>query len=380
MADPFTVGGVFSAISTTFKLAEFGLALKEVSAESQIFLDLIQRVRTDLDEANRERYEKAAILQIMPGKRDWIDKAIDDVKSSLTQIGLVIENARIDVAKGKKVTLYHRFKWVLDNKQKFVMREKALGTCHVSLLAAIQAMHSLTMSPPMLSHSLAERKAAPVQVSAFGSTTSLASMASNGTFSAPPEYDQVPVSYQAVNPDSQILKSPLRRRPKPMKVTSAPTKESLIPSYGHDPSLRHQHSDCSIQDSILEVRSLSDTSYLQLPNFNLPSTNLDLYTTDDTHPRTRPNSVPDLNIHHDDSISSIASEDAANQSFPYFDPTNFEFGGPYLPPKTPTDVNDAGAAQREKNESSSTRFDLQGRTLSNAQELRRRARARFEAR
>lgn len=378
MTDPITLsaGGVFSAIGTTFKLVEFCFALKEVSAEARSFLTLIQRVRTDLDEANRERHEKAAILQTMPDKRAWIDSAILDVKKSLNDIGVAIESARIDVEKGKSVTLYHRFTWVLDNKQKFIIRELTLSTCHASLLVAIQAMHTLTMSPPMLSPSIAEQKAALVRVSAFGSTTSLTSMASNVTFSAPPEYDCVPGSYQAVEPDSQILKSPLRRRPKTMKATSAPTKEALIAGHENDPSLRHQYSDSSIQDSKLEVRSLSNTSRLQLPNTNLPPTNPDLYPADDPHSPPRPNSAPDLNIHHDDSISIISSDDAANQSFPYFDPTNFELGGPFLPPKTPTEVNDA--AEAAPKESSDNRPNLEGRKLSNAQERRRRARARFE--
>ena len=372
MADPISAGAVFSSIGTTFKLAEFCLALKEVSAESRIFLTLIQRVRTDLDEANRERNEKAAILQTMPAKRAWIDSAILDVKKSLNEIGVVIENARIDVEKGKSVTLYHRFTWVLDNKQKFVIRERALSTCHASLLVAIQAMHTLTMSPPMLSPSLAEQRAALVRVSALGSTTSLAS---NVTFSSPPEYDYVSGSYQAMEPDSQILKSPLRRRPKSMKAASAPAKEALMAGYEHDPSLRHQHSASSIQDSVFEVRSSSNTSCPDLPNIDLPSTNPDLCSADDPHSPSWSNSVPNLNIHHDDSISSISSDGAANQSFSYFDHTNFELGGPFLPPKTPTEVNDAGAAQKE---SSDTRSDLEGRTLSNAQERRRRARNRFE--
>ncbi|KAL8786420.1 MAG: hypothetical protein Q9195_008219 [Heterodermia aff. obscurata] len=106
MADPVTLSTatIFSAITTTFKLAEFCLALKEVSSESRIFLSLIERVRKDLREALRERHEKAAILQAMPGKRAWIDDTITDIKQILNEIGLLIENARVDVDKGKSLS------------------------------------------------------------------------------------------------------------------------------------------------------------------------------------------------------------------------------------------------------------------------------------
>lgn len=252
MADPVTLSAatVFSAIATTFKLAEFCLALKEVSSESRIFITLIERVRKDLREALRERHEKSSILETMPGKRAWIDETITDVKKSLHEIGILIENARVDVDKGKSVTLKHRFEWVLSNHQKFVMREMALSTCHASLLGALSAMHTLVMNPGMLSPTYPQEKVSSLPLSPFASTTSLAS---NATLSPPPDYEPLSAADFADLHNPRMLKSPSRRRPKFAKAVSAPLNEHFAGSSPYQPSLRHQRSNSSIQESILDL-------------------------------------------------------------------------------------------------------------------------------
>lgn len=141
--------GLFSAINTTFKLAEFCLALKEVESENLVFLKLIARVRKDLDEAFRERREKETTLKsTRPGDIDWIDGVILDVQSALNDIGSFIERPRMDVQGGKSVTLKHRFEWVLMNHEKFVSRQLLLATCHQSLLAAINTMKRVPAPSP----------------------------------------------------------------------------------------------------------------------------------------------------------------------------------------------------------------------------------------
>lgn len=252
MADPITLSAatVFSAIATTFKLAEFCLALKEVSTESRIFITLIERVRKDLQEALRERHEKSSVLETMPGKKAWIDGTIIDVKRSLHEIGILIENARIDVDKGKSVTLKHRFEWVLSNHQKFVMRELSLSTCHASLLGALGAMHTMAMSPGMVSPTYPQEKASSLPMSAFASSTSLAS---NATLSPPPDYEPLSASDLADLHNPRMLKSPSRRRPKFAKAISAPLDESIGVNSVYQPSLRHQRSNSSIQESILDL-------------------------------------------------------------------------------------------------------------------------------
>ena len=395
--DPITLsaGAIFSAIGTTFKLAEFCLALKEVSAEFRIFLTLIQRVRKDLEEALRERHEKSATLRNMPGKKAWIDDTILDIKGVLNDIGLLVENARIDTEKGKSVTLYHRFEWVLDNKQKFVMREKALGTCHASLLSAIQTMHTLPITPAALSPPATEPWASSVPALAWGSTTSLSTTA---TLSPPFQYQYGNTSVSSLTAmEEPLLKSPSRRRPKATKTTSTPAPESHVAEspYEHNPGLRHHPSNSSIQESLLDFRSFSDTASPQPPSFESTATNnsTSLPPGDPTsqHARSHSNSVPDITYHHHDSISSISS-DGRKQSFPYFDPTAFELEAPAVPPKIPNDYEGISLLERRAQDPPSyfqeppaNGYGLNtgtlaegGRTLSNAQERRRRARARFE--
>lgn len=340
---------VFSAIGTTFKLAEFCLALKEVSTESGIFLTLIQRVRKDLNEALRERHEKSEILQTLPGKKAWIDEAIIDVKKSLNDIGLLIENARIDVDKGKNVTLVHRFEWVLSNHNKFVMREMALKTCHASLLGAISAMHTMGVGSGMLSPTLPCQTASWMPVSPSASSSTLVA---EDTFAAPSDYAPISASELAALHDPRMLKSPSRRRPKVSKSISTPANEP--PGVGLQPILRHQRSDLSIGESLFRVNGSSGTSiahgtylfsYLVEADMSVEQENrsraqtlgnspqlppLDFSTIDENlspptstkppHSRSHSYSVPNITFHHHDSVSSISS-DGGRPSFPYFDPS-----------------------------------------------------------
>jgi hypothetical protein len=148
MMDPFSLStGTFG---TALQLAEFCLSLKEVDSVSRVFVDLIDRVRKDLDEALRVRREVEAVLDsVAVGKKAWIDGAIRDIQAALHDIGVYIESARIDMCKGKPISLKNRFRWVLNNHQKFVTSEKGLATCHHSLLGAIATMHALSTDRPL---------------------------------------------------------------------------------------------------------------------------------------------------------------------------------------------------------------------------------------
>lgn len=180
MADPF------SAIGTAIKLAEFCLRFREVSSENRVFLNLIARVRKDVDEALRERHEKAEVLKIIPSKRSWIDGVILDAQQELNNIGRLVEDARVDEQQGKPVSLKHRFDWVLSNHQKFVTEERALATCHQSLLAAMTVMYNLT---------------APAEA-----TTSALSL-------SPPAYQASIGQTLDKLGDDNMLRSPFQRRP-----------------------------------------------------------------------------------------------------------------------------------------------------------------------
>ena len=187
-------GVPFSAISVVFKFVEFGFALKEVTTENRVFLDLLRRVRKDLEEAYRGKRENTAALERDPGKAEWIDGTIYDTNKALSDIGELIESARIRIEKGKSVTLKDRFIWVLQNRQKFITYDLRLRTCHQSLATAINDLHAFSMSR---------------------------------TWAIPPVRleKSVEVETKTMPPTYPLLKSPSMRRPKHtsgLSVTVAP--------------------------------------------------------------------------------------------------------------------------------------------------------------
>ncbi|KAF2816566.1 uncharacterized protein BDZ99DRAFT_471789 [Mytilinidion resinicola] len=138
---------IFTAISTIFGFVDFVTALKEVSDENRIFISLIERVRHDVDEAFRlRRCRKVADhFATFPQERNWIDGTIMDVQRSLNDLGLYVENARIDMDGRVEVKMKNKFEWVLRNQQKLITRQIALSTCHQSLMIAVQAMQGVEM-------------------------------------------------------------------------------------------------------------------------------------------------------------------------------------------------------------------------------------------
>ncbi|KAK5121384.1 hypothetical protein LTR85_005216 [Meristemomyces frigidus] len=139
--------GLSGYINTAIKFADFCLKLQAAPEETKVFCRLIQRVRSDRSEALRERTEKARILQDFPKKRKWIDDAIHDTTEALQTIGRLVEGARIDMARGKKVSLQHRFEWVMTKKEDFVTKQSLLATCHQSLSTVIVYMQNLQAVP-----------------------------------------------------------------------------------------------------------------------------------------------------------------------------------------------------------------------------------------
>jgi len=140
MADGFS-----GYINTAIKFAGFCLELKAASEETKVFCRLIQRVRSDRAEALRERSEKAKVLEDLPEKRKWIDETIKETTEALQTIGKLVEGARIDNARGRKVSLQHRFEWVLTKKEDFLTKQSLLATCHNSLSIAMMFMQNLQL-------------------------------------------------------------------------------------------------------------------------------------------------------------------------------------------------------------------------------------------
>ncbi|KAL8679937.1 MAG: hypothetical protein Q9224_006991, partial [Gallowayella concinna] len=220
MADPF------SAVGTTIKLAEFCLRFKEVSSENHVFLNLITRVKKDLDEALRERKEKATLLEATPGKRTWIDGAILDTRKELNSIGRLVEDARIDQQQGKPVTLKHRFNWVLTNHQKFVTEERALATFHKSLLAAISAMYNLTAPTESPSFSASPMLSPPAYHPSIDRT--LEDCQEDGILRSPFGRRPVPTSHQPIKSSSGIESSSTFSLPEIEPMVVEDWTESLL--------------------------------------------------------------------------------------------------------------------------------------------------------
>ncbi|KAF2497222.1 hypothetical protein BU16DRAFT_560531 [Lophium mytilinum] len=138
---------IFTAISTIFGFVDFVTALKEVSDDNRVFISLIERVRHDVDEAFRLRRCRrvADHFASFPRERNWIDGTIMDVQRALNDLGLYVENARIDMDGRVEVKMKNKFEWVLRNQQKLITRQIALSTCHQSLMIAVQAMQGVEM-------------------------------------------------------------------------------------------------------------------------------------------------------------------------------------------------------------------------------------------
>lgn len=130
-----------------FRFADICVKLHAAPEETKVFCRLIQRVRSDRAEALRERLERARVLEDLPKKRKWIDETIQDTTEALQTIGSLVEGARIDVARGKKVGYWHRLAWVVAKKDDFLAKQSLLATCHQSLSLVIMFLHSLQEGP-----------------------------------------------------------------------------------------------------------------------------------------------------------------------------------------------------------------------------------------
>ncbi|KAF2467945.1 uncharacterized protein BDR25DRAFT_60680 [Lindgomyces ingoldianus] len=141
------VSNIFSSISTVFNFVDFVAALNEVPSESEIFVNLIQRVRQDVSEALRLHACNTVsnYFETFPQKKIWIDSILLDIQRALNDIGVYVEDVRDGGDEGGAARMKHRFEWVLSHHQKLISREIALNTCHQSLMAAIQAMQAVEM-------------------------------------------------------------------------------------------------------------------------------------------------------------------------------------------------------------------------------------------
>lgn len=149
--DPFTAMGSvpFAGIASCFKLVEFGQHLSEVGPESQVFIRLIQIVRSDLQETERLSSVPAVRRRIerTPRKIEWIESALRNTKFALNEIGRWVEDARVDQQSRGSVQFQTRVRWVLQDHDKVVSRQAELAACHQQLSNVLSYLVPLEDDP-----------------------------------------------------------------------------------------------------------------------------------------------------------------------------------------------------------------------------------------
>ena len=136
------------------------MKLRDVPLENKVFLRLISRVGSDLDEAfrlmrNNVVQEHFAADQ---GKDEYVQKCIVDARTALASIGRFVETVRVDEERNGRIGMANRFEWVLRHQSKLQTRQLELATCHDSLLRAIGAMHVWEVNPLPPSYGRATRQ------------------------------------------------------------------------------------------------------------------------------------------------------------------------------------------------------------------------------
>lgn len=130
--------GAAAAIGGAYKLSEFlfhAKKLRDVGPSNAVYVRLIGRVRSDLDEVRRllTVREVHDSLEANKEKAKWVYGAMRDVRGALENIAPHTERVGGDLEAGKRVGLRHRVYWLMSEKEKLENREKELFVAHSSL-------------------------------------------------------------------------------------------------------------------------------------------------------------------------------------------------------------------------------------------------------
>lgn len=133
-----------TSLSIASGYADFVLASRKPSSESTNFATLIHQVREHVKEASRLYLSPTVknFLDAWPDKRSYIDIILNDVRSSLDDIGTYVNNVGNDV---EGISLRRRYEWVLGHHKKIATRQQALASCHQSLMTAIGIMQTVEL-------------------------------------------------------------------------------------------------------------------------------------------------------------------------------------------------------------------------------------------
>ncbi|PVH93401.1 hypothetical protein DM02DRAFT_619303 [Periconia macrospinosa] len=139
---------VFSSLPTVFDFADYTTTRGNVPGDTQIFINLIQRVRHDVAEVSR-LYETRAVteyLKAWPDKKLGIDTILLDIQRALNEIGTMMEAVRIAGDDGGPASLRRKFEWVISHQKQFLRKQQHLASCHQSLTGTLQVFYTTDRS------------------------------------------------------------------------------------------------------------------------------------------------------------------------------------------------------------------------------------------
>ncbi|KAH7064079.1 hypothetical protein BKA63DRAFT_428239 [Paraphoma chrysanthemicola] len=143
-----TLGAAATAIGGAYKLGEFmykAKRVRDVGPANAVYVRIIGRVRTDLDEVRRllSVREVHDALEANPEKSRWVYGAMRDVRGALENITPHTERVAGDIDAGRRVGVRHRLYWLLSEKEKLENREKELQIAHTSLSEVLSFLTAL---------------------------------------------------------------------------------------------------------------------------------------------------------------------------------------------------------------------------------------------
>lgn len=144
----FAFGSAAAALGGVYKLSEFmyrAKRLRDVGPSNAVYVRIIGRVRSDLDEVRRllSVREVHDALESNPEKSKWVYGCMRDVRGALENITPHTERVGGDIAEGRRVGVRHRVYWLLSEKEKLENREKELAVAHASLTEVIGFLSGL---------------------------------------------------------------------------------------------------------------------------------------------------------------------------------------------------------------------------------------------
>lgn len=137
----------FPAIKKTYYFADCILSSERASPETLAFVDIIQQVRQDVEEAKRLCVSVAVsnFLDAYPSKQTWIDECLQETQKTLNDIGMDMDSAWGRDEDGGIVASKRKFEWGLKNQKKPLKREQQLKQCHAQLMGAIHVMQTVEL-------------------------------------------------------------------------------------------------------------------------------------------------------------------------------------------------------------------------------------------